>query len=266
MEEEKKDMGNTFIVDRDAIDYQKLAQALLAEAEATGKPLEEVLPKELFIKTADKNGKWNENETIGIPLEDSQGRPNTAVLQGKEASSLGVKLPDEGYYVLVHVPKDNAIAKLYTTTKNAVGKVVETTKELSSTAAKKIMKGIEETSVAIAIMRESAKGAKKISEEKSKEAFEDAKKKYHQLGEDFDTKKDKLFDGITKDLINAQAKMYEKIAEWTYPFTRMKEAVKVAVKAGKEAWKASKKEKAPSLKPRLTTVPEKEKEATNEMV
>ena len=262
--EEKKDMGNTFIVDRDAIDYQKLAQALLAEAERMDKPIEEILPKEMFIKTAGKDGQWNENETIGIPLEDSQGRPNMAVLQGKDATSLGIKLPDEGYYVLVHMPKDNAIAKLYTKTKNAVGKVVETTKDLSSAAARKIMKGIEETSVAIAIMRESAKGAKKISEEKSKEAFDDAKKKYHQLGEDFDTKKDKLFDGITRDLINAQAKMYDKIAEWTYPFTRIKEAVKSAVKAGKESWQASKKA-TPSLKPRLTTVPEKEKETVNEM-
>lgn len=262
--EEKKDMGNTFIVDRDAIDYQKLAQALLAEAERMDKPIEEILPKEMFIKTAGKDGQWNENETIGIPLEDSQGRPNMAVLQGKDATSLGIKLPDEGYYVLVHMPKDNAIAKLYTKTKNAVGKVVETTKDLSSAAARKIMKSIEETSVAIAIMRESAKGAKKISEEKSKEAFDDAKKKYHQLGEDFDTKKDKLFDGITRDLINAQAKMYDKIAEWTYPFTRIKEAVKSAVKAGKESWQASKKA-TPSLKPRLTTVPEKEKETVNEM-
>lgn len=268
-----------YISELSAVDVRRIAEELYRISEAQGKNPSQVPLNTMYMNTPGEKGQWNEKESIGMPMTDSFGRPHFAVLQGKEAEGLGFKLPENGYYLLVSVPKDNAVARMYTEAKDMTGKIVDTTKSLGNAAVHKTMEGIECTSMIAAIMKEAAENAAKNTVDRvntaldqtgqaihktvgdgkarGEQAYENAKKQYEEFrnrsAQEFEAKKKSLFNSLTRNMVAAKLKVQEVVMRKVRPFIRARDAVRAAVRAGKASWQASRpQEKSLSLKPKGT--------------
>ena len=269
--------NETVLITKDALDvllaaYQK-QQAEKAITDETKDP-------KVYFKQTDKDGNFLEDKSIGVPEK------NVAAMSPEEGKTFNFR---RGGF-MVSVDRDSIPGiKAYDKAVDAKGKLVVKMSDLSDTAAREALRGIEKGSMILEFTKntledmakktvdkvrgamESVKDSATKGADQGKEAYEAAKKeaikKYEEIQksgkEKFEQSKKSLFQKLTSNLEYAQMRLRDAIRQKVRPFIRARDAALAALDAGKKSWEASKpKDKAKSLA--LKTPVKEEKAKTNE--
>lgn len=238
----------------------------------------------LFLFAVDENGNVNKNQVMGLKI----GENSTSVVKvpADEMEKFGQELgfsSKNNFSVLIRNARDNtkeAMVKIYDRTLDSTGKIVLKSKETSHDMVDLFLKRIEKASLIATykkeaikqFIRDTIKKGSEVTDEVKADMEKKAEDRYKEMTskyKDFDEKKDKTFDNLTKNLLQARAQLQEAVMSRIHRFMRAKDAVKetvmgipggvkdtiyrakdamqIGMAAGKEAWKQSKEAKA-SLK------------------
>lgn len=238
----------------------------------------------LFLFAVDENGNVNKNQVMGLKI----GENSTSVVKvpADEMEKFGQELgfsSKNNFSVLIRNARDNtkdAMVKIYDRTLDSTGKIVLKSKEASHDMVDSFLKRIEKASLIATykkeaikqFIRDTIKKGSEVTDEVKADMEKKAEDKYKEMTskyKDFDEKKDKTFDNLSKNLLQARAQLQEAVMSRIHRFMRAKDAVKetvmgipgsvkdtlhrakdamqIGIAAGKEAWKQSKEAKA-SLK------------------
>ena len=238
----------------------------------------------LFLFAVDENGNVNKNQVMGLKI--SENSTSVVKVPADEMEKFGQELgfsSKNNFSVLIRNARDNtkeAMVKIYDRTLDSTGKIMLKSKEASHDMVDSFLKRIEKASLIATykkeaikqFIRDTIKKGSEVTDEVKAEMQKKAEDKYQEMTskyKDFDEKKDKTFDNLSKNLLQVRAQLQEAVISRIHRFMRAKDAVKetvmgipggvkdtlhrakdamqIGMAAGKEAWKQSKEAKA-SLK------------------